>query len=83
MPNTGQWEAIEHYWSIRMRGVEIVIEPRPAYCDRGHWYAKVFGMVDIDAADSFPRYFMDLERAKAEMREWLVWRFKRMGNGQP
>lgn len=81
MPDSGHWEAIDHYWSLRIKGVEVTIEPRPTYCDRGHWYAKVFGMVDIDAADSFPRYYMNLDRGKAEMAEWLVWRLQR-GEGQ-
>jgi hypothetical protein len=60
------------------RTVSVTIEPRPAYCDRGHWFAKAYGPLDIAAADSFPRYFMDLERAKAEMKEWLVWRVQRL-----
>jgi hypothetical protein len=61
-----------------MAGAEVTLEPRPAYCDRGHWYGKVFG-IETDHQDGFPRYFMDLERAKAEMAEWLTWRLNRMG----
>ena len=69
----GQWECFETYWALRIGEVEITIEPRPTYCDRGHWYAKVFG-IWTDEADGFPRYFMDLQRAKDEMHEWLIWR---------
>jgi hypothetical protein len=44
------------------------------YCDRGRFVGKVFGVPDIDGADSFPRYYMDIDRAKLEMAEWLDWR---------
>jgi len=54
--------------------VDVLIEKRPVYCDRGHWMAKVFGVPNIDDGDMFPRYFMSLEAAKQEMKAWLVWR---------
>lgn len=49
------------------------IEPRPSYCDRGHWYVKC-DLPGIDAADSFPRYFMSLVAAKLETEAFLRWR---------
>ena len=61
----------------RLRDAFVWLGPRPPYCDRGHWYAGVEGIATIDAADGFPRYYMDLERAKAELAEWLVWRLER------
>ena len=54
--------------------VELLIEQRPVYCDRGHYTGKVFGITSIDEADFFPRFYMRLSVAKAEMKEWLQWR---------
>lgn len=56
--------------------VHVWLTARPPYCDRGHWQASVSGLEDIDYQDGFPRYFMDLERAKLEMADWLRWRLK-------
>jgi hypothetical protein len=71
-----EWEYSEamRFWSLRHGNTQVTIEHRPAYCDRGHYVAKVFGLEDVDWADGFPRYFMNLDRAKLEMMEWLVWR---------
>ena len=68
-----------HYFSIKGKGCEITIEPRPAYCDRGNFYAKVHELrggdptdfPNIDGADMWPRYYFDLDRAKAECEAWL------------
>jgi hypothetical protein len=57
--------------------VHAFIQPRPDYCDRGHWVFNVDGPLEHDGADSFPRYFMDLERAKAEAEAYLLWRLFR------
>ena len=50
----------------------IVIERRPIYCDRGNWIVKVFshGILPLDDQEGFPRYYFDLDRAKAEMEDW-------------
>jgi hypothetical protein len=71
-----EWVFVEKHlvWEYRLGDSMVTIERRPSYCDRGHFIANVFGVADIDGADSFPRYFMDLERAKLEMAEWLEWR---------
>lgn len=54
---------------------EIYMEPRPGYCDRGNWVAKLdaFGdlALDIDRQDGWPRYYMSLERGKLEVEDWL------------
>jgi len=54
----------------------ITLEPRPHYCDRGNWIAKLFptGTLarDIDEADGWPRYYFDEDRAKAEIEAWLI-----------
>ena len=65
------------WWSIQGRHCEITIEPRPVYCDRGRWWAKVWPQVsrfDLDHHDGFPRFFFDLDRAKLEMEAWLHFR---------
>lgn len=66
-------------FSVGSQPVHVWIAPRPQYCNRGHWQ---FGVMDgpfgLDAADSFPRYFMSLDAAIAEAEAWLRWRlFKR------
>lgn len=52
------------------------IESRPHYCDRGRWK---FGceLPGLDAHDAFPRYYMDVTRAKIEIISWLNWRLWR------
>lgn len=69
------------YYSLDIPGVEIVLEARPPYCDRGRWSAKIFPDYEhekgrllargIDGADMFPRYYFDLDRAKIEMECWI------------
>ena len=54
----------------------VWIEPRPSYCDRGRYHANYTGSFHIDAADGFPRYYMDLEVAKREMKSWLLHRME-------
>lgn len=63
-------------WNLHVEHIHVWLAPRPAYCDRGHWLGNVMGIATIDAADAFPRYYMNLERAKLEMSEWLEWRLK-------
>lgn len=58
-----------------MPGLEITLEPRPHYCDRGNWIAKVHvGLncpTEIDSQDGWPRYYFDFDRAKLEIEAWL------------
>jgi hypothetical protein len=69
------WELDEYgCHNLRVGGVHVWIEKRPPYCDGGHFIGKVSGIASIDAFDAFPRYYMNLERAKAELSEWLTWR---------
>jgi hypothetical protein len=70
-----EWELdSDRCWNLRVGHVHVWLQPRPTYCDRGHWIGNVMGIATIDSADAFPRYYMSLERAKAEMAEWLEWR---------
>jgi len=68
-------------FEFRIDDVLLTIEPRPKYCDRGHWYAKVEGIPGIDEADKFPRYYMDLSAAMDEMKSWLCWRLYKVDIG--
>lgn len=72
------WTFNEDYntWNISADGAHVSIAHRPHWCDRGRYVAVVTGVGDIDRADEFPRYFMNLERAKDEMAEWLGWRIR-------
>ena len=49
------------------------LNPRPSYCDRGHWQVNV-DLPDIDYADQFPRYYMSKSVAIAETEAFLKWR---------
>lgn len=52
------------------------INPRPPYCDRGHYQAQIEFSPDnpMDAADGMPCYYMRLDTAKQEIRDKLLWR---------
>ena len=61
------------YWSIRGLNCTIYLEPRPTYCDRGNWIAKIDALpiVNIDGADGWPRYYFDFDRAQSEIVAWM------------
>lgn len=67
------------YWEIFGEEFDVdcsvTIEPRPHYCDRGDWIAKLHPGVklapEIDSADAWPRYYFDLGVAKSEVVAWL------------
>jgi len=68
---------MSNYTSIKATDCEITIEPRPHYCDRGNFLAKVFRTInsnlarDLDSQDGWPRYYFDKNRAIAECVAWL------------
>lgn len=47
---------------------------RPHYCDRGHIQLVVDGNLNLDHADSFPRFFFSFEEADLHTRTFLKWR---------
>lgn len=67
-------------WRIDGADCYVWMQARPHYCDRGRWLAHVEPQngvsfrVDftVDSADNWPRYYFDLERAKAEIEAWLL-----------
>lgn len=72
-------EAGTKFWEIKVGGTLVVLDSRPRYCNRGNWLAKIFMLgktakgdhVHTDEQDRWPRYFFHLERAKAEVEDWL------------
>lgn len=64
-----------HHW-ILGRECSIWLHPRPGWCDRGRYHATLDAWgklgLGIDGADGWPRYYFDLERAKAEIEAWLT-----------
>jgi hypothetical protein len=57
----------------------ISIEPRPGHCDRGRVLVRVeprharnCSACDVNDADGFPRYFFSLDRALAEVSDWMA-----------
>lgn len=67
-------ERQHHWYRLVIDGHMVWIQPRPGYCDRGRYDGHYDGSFFIDAGDSFPRYYMDLETAKREMKAWLLHR---------
>lgn len=65
---------------VNLPNVEIRIEKRNFYCNRGRygfWAMVKDGRehkLDIDFADAFPRYFFSLQRALDEMNDWVQMR---------
>jgi len=75
------WVAQDHgplqcWQEICGRECVITLEPRPPYCDRGNFVAKLFPQGElareIDQQDAWPRYYFDEQRAKLEIEAWLV-----------
>lgn len=82
MPNAetkrSQW--MKHNGWEEIEGIDCLvwISKRPQYCDRGNYWAmcdvKNGGnsrRLDLDAQDAWPRYYMNLDRAKLEIEEWM------------
>jgi hypothetical protein len=71
----GRWHPVLRWQELSVANVTITLEPRPGYCDRGRWLAKIsaygYEPVHLDEADGWPRYYFDEGRAKAEIQEWL------------
>ncbi len=75
LSDEGLWVEHSTHAAIKGRNSEITLEPRPNYCDRGNFLAKLHptGILarDIDEQDGWPRYYMDREHAKAEIVAWM------------
>jgi hypothetical protein len=64
------------WYRLVMEGQTLWIAPRPKYCIRGRYHANYDGSFHIAGGDGFPRYYMDLEAAKSEMKAWLLHRIE-------
>lgn len=77
MSTINKWRSIECdcYQEIAGKQCLITLEPRPSYCDRGNWIAKLHPVGElareIDGQDMWPRYYFDEQRAKLEIEAWL------------
>lgn len=63
------------YYEITSPRYFITLEPRPRYCDRGEWIAKISsrpGEEMLDQHEGWPRYYFDKQRALDEIGDWLV-----------
>jgi hypothetical protein len=58
------------------------LQPRPSYCDRGHWQVNV-DVPNLDDADGFPRYYMKKDVAISETEAFLRWRLFKEGTPAP
>jgi len=47
---------------------------RPNYCDRGHIQLVIYGNLNLDGGDSFPRFFFSFDEADNHTRTFLKWR---------
>lgn len=75
---TSRWVSHDGWEEIEGIDCLVWIAPRPKYCDRGNFWAmcdvKAAGnarRLELDAADAWPRYYMNLDRAKLEIEEWM------------
>jgi len=53
------------------------LQPRPSYCDRGHWQVNC-NLPNIDGADGFPRYYMERATAIRETELFVRWRLEQV-----
>ena len=55
--------------------VHCILSLRPFYCDRGHIQLLIEApYIELDEADSFPRFFFSFNEADKHVREFLKWR---------
>lgn len=63
------------WWMIAGVDCDISVEPRPFYCDRGAYIAKLHPRgrlrLEVDGQDGWPRYYFDRDRALLEIEAWL------------
>ena len=77
-----EWTKHYGYQELHGKDCSITLEPRPSYCDRGAFLAKLHNKPplarEIDAADLWPRYYFDEARAKLDIEAWLDKRRQRI-----
>lgn len=74
-PDQGEALRARRFFVIEGKDCEITVEPRPLYCDRGHWIAKLHPRdelaLEIDDADGWPRYYFGWQALTSEIAAWL------------
>lgn len=65
------------------RQVHAWLSERPLYCDRGHIQLNIDGHLDLNGADSFPRFFFSLSEAKQHTIAFLKWRIWKVRSYPP
>lgn len=63
-----------HVTTAKDQSVHAWLALRPVYCDRGHIELNIDGPLDLDSADSFPRFFFSFVEADVHTRLFLKWR---------
>ena len=72
-PKPIEWLKYSSYLAVCVEGrVVATLEPRPHYCDRGHFIVKCY-LPGLDGADGFPRYYMSRQAAVSETEAFLRW----------
>lgn len=75
-----KWTKNEYGWlnmlvhNAEGRPVYASLSLRPVYCDRGHIQLLIDGPLNLDGADSFPRFFFSFKEADEHTRTFLKWR---------
>ena len=75
-----KWEKDQYGWLHLLvhdsDGGEVhsYLSLRPNYCDRGHIQLQIDGNLNLDGADSFPRFFFSFREADEHTRTFLKWR---------
>lgn len=73
------WKAHDDYVELIIHDennneISCTAQRRPKYCDRGHYQLNVFGQIELDSADGFPRYFFSFAELDVHARQFLKWR---------
>lgn len=78
--NSAEWIKDQYGWlNLKVHDkdgnpIECALSLRPPYCDRGHIQLIIDGPLNLDGADSFPRFFFNFEEADRHTRTFLKWR---------
>jgi len=82
--STWKWVYDESYkvWDLKDEAEKRIayLQQRPSYCDRGHWIGNIEIACNLEGADSWPNYYMSIERAKEEIVDFLRWRLYKISH---
>ncbi len=74
-----EWKKVDAWEEIEGLDCVILLQQRPAYCDRGNFLAQIMSKpggdpvrLNIDHQDGWPRYYMDRDNAHDEIELWLM-----------